>query len=413
MLKESSISHHFSYLSCDICGSSDILETPEGYVCLDCGIVLEIQKLQYNRPYNEDLIQYAKGIGSTKIGTKRERTCSLNYYKIGRLSKLNTMINSANTWKNKREEIHAVVGRIFGDLHLTDHKSVKEMVIETSFRVWNKLPSGSKYRNIEKLASFITYACLKLRNIPVNKEEIVECSVLSKKEFNHFLLQLRNFIPRYETRNKQKYIVQRISEITEHFNLGIEYYYLSKKILFRLWKEIKNSTDNVIAGLVCSISLLSLKKRDIRVSAICNHLGIRMSTIQSQVKQKIFKRFKVEGFQSLIKSSDLLREILKKLKLIDSKEEIRKKSIDRVDIIFKDLDPIFTDHSNVGYYFFATKNTYTNLPNIISITRYGFPLDEKSLKMTEVSKKPIIDLEILKYLTVKGPPALSMLEGPS
>ena len=60
-------------LECDICGSSDIIENPEGYVCRDCAVVLEIQKLQYDRPYNEDLIQYAKGVGKTQIGTRRER----------------------------------------------------------------------------------------------------------------------------------------------------------------------------------------------------------------------------------------------------------------------------------------------------------------------------------------------------
>ncbi len=45
--QSSSISPHCSSVSCDICSSENIQEPVEGYVCGDCGIVLEIQKFQY------------------------------------------------------------------------------------------------------------------------------------------------------------------------------------------------------------------------------------------------------------------------------------------------------------------------------------------------------------------------------
>ena len=57
---------------CDVCGSVDIIETCEGYSCRGCGIVLEVQKLEYHRPYDKDILQYAV-INRTQIGTKTER----------------------------------------------------------------------------------------------------------------------------------------------------------------------------------------------------------------------------------------------------------------------------------------------------------------------------------------------------
>lgn len=91
----------------------------------------------------------------------------------------------------------------------------------------------------------------------------------------------------------------------------------------KLWERIKNTTDNVIAGLVSSISVLcSLDfKNKVKVSSICDFLDIRMSTIQAQVKKNIFERFKVEGFVSLVKSSGLLAKIFEALGLIDGKRE--------------------------------------------------------------------------------------------
>ncbi|KKL93061.1 hypothetical protein LCGC14_1878470 [marine sediment metagenome] len=74
--KFSSPPQDLTCISCDICGSNDVIETIEGFVCRSCGIVLEIKRLQYDRPFNDDIVQYTKGLGSTQIGTRRERYIS-------------------------------------------------------------------------------------------------------------------------------------------------------------------------------------------------------------------------------------------------------------------------------------------------------------------------------------------------
>ncbi|KKL17308.1 hypothetical protein LCGC14_2486870 [marine sediment metagenome] len=69
--KKSEYSHDLSLLKCDICDSTDIIETFSGFVCRTCGVELLIQKLQYDRPYNKDIIQIHKRLGVTQIGTRR------------------------------------------------------------------------------------------------------------------------------------------------------------------------------------------------------------------------------------------------------------------------------------------------------------------------------------------------------
>jgi len=251
-LQESALSPNISFLSCDICGSSDIIENPEGYVCRDCGIVLEIQKLQYDRPYNEDLIQYAKGVGKTQIGTRRERITSPLSIRLQRINKYNSITTSERA---VIEKVRIEIARIFNYLDLNGYDAIKEMVLDKFKKIRAKIRPGSKYRNIEKLVSVIIYFCLKLRNVSINPYELIEISKISKKDFNDFILQLQRFLPEYGERNRQEYILQRILEISEHFELGMPFYFLSKKILYRLWQGIKNTTDNVVAGLVSSISV--------------------------------------------------------------------------------------------------------------------------------------------------------------
>lgn len=399
-LQESALSPNYSHLECDICRSADIVDTKGGYVCRECGIVLEIQKLQYDRPYNEDIIQYAKGLGITQIGTKRERGISPNSMELHRLNKYNSIIDNE---KAVIEKARVEISRIFNCLSLNEYNSIKKMALDKFKIIRNRLRPGSKYRNIEKLSSIIIYLCLKLRNVSINPHELIDISLINKKEFNDFILQLQRYIPEYAERNRQDYILQRVLEISEHFELGVPFYFLAKKILYRLWSGIKNTTDNALAGLVSSISLLCSDNGNATVSGICNRLGIRMSTIQSQVKSKVFDRFKVDGFISLIKSSDLLVKIMKKLGLLESEEE--KAAIEnQYEIILGNAAEVFNLHNNLDYYYFAVKGEKCS-PMMITLKINEFPLNfEKSPK---VKGDILLDFEIYKYYSCKDPPIIN------
>jgi len=73
-----------------------------------------------------------------------------------------------------------------------------------------------------------------------------------------------------------------------------------------------------------------------------------MSTIQSQVKKRIFDRFKVSGFISLIKSSSILKKIMVRQGIIEEiNSEIRLGNAVQVFNYFKDQN----------YYIYVLKNS--------------------------------------------------------
>jgi len=405
-LQESRLSPDLAHLSCDICGSADILETREGYVCKKCGVVLEIQKLQYDRPYNEDIIQYAKGVGTTQIGTRRERAISPLSIKLQRINKYNSI---TTTERAVIEKARIEIARIFNYLGLDGgYDAIKEMVLSKFKSLRAHIRPGSKYRSVEKLVSITIYFCLKLRNVSINPYELIEISKITKKEFNDFNLQLQRFLPHYAERNRQKYILQRIFELSEHFDLGMPFYYLSKKILYRLWHGIKNTTDNVVAGLISSISVLCSCKDKVSISSICNRLGIRMSTIQSQVKKRIFERFQGEGFISLIKSSDILVRLMKRLGLLGEQAiETQEETCisDKEEIIMGNAANIFNGHDNFDYYYYAMRGE-NKKPLIVTLKINEFPLMFKSEKKSKMKPDYLLNFEIFHYYCSKDPPKI-------
>ncbi len=274
---------------CDACGSTNIAETREHYVCRSCCVVLEVKKLEYHRPYNNDIVQYAK-LGTTKIGSLRERLRNPNLVKLERLNNINSIKNNE---KAVAEKAKIEISRIFNSLDLP--RSYKEAAFKCFKNIYKGLKPGTKFRGVQKLVPICIYFCMKFNNISISESKLLSVSKISKKDFNAFKLQIHDFFPKYKERNRKDYILQKVLEITERFQLDMLFYYQSKKILYKLWNDIKNTKDDVVAGLVASISALCSYEK-VTVSAICKELNIKSSTIQFQVKQRIFERFRIAGF---------------------------------------------------------------------------------------------------------------------
>ena len=307
-----SISLNYLNLTCDLCDSNDIIETIQGYVCRECGVELTIQKLQYDRPYTENVVQYASGLGKTQIGNKKERLTSPDSSSLKRLSWHNSkMVNEESVLLRAQREI----SRIFEVLDLP--RKVKSLVVDRFSKVRAHLKPRSHLRNPEKLSAIIIYMVLKVENIVVLKDELAENSSLTGKEFNRFFMQVRQYFPEYSGRDRIVSVSQKLLAITNHFGLEMPFYFLAKKVMHRLWDAVKNTTDNIVAGLCASITTLCSYKGVINVSSICKLLGIEMSAVQFQVETRIFKAFKIEGFTSLVRSSDLLKKFMKQIGLIE------------------------------------------------------------------------------------------------
>ena len=402
-LINSSLSSGYMHLECDMCGSTDIVDTSEGYVCRECGIVLEIQKLQYYSPYNELLVQNAKRHGPTQIGTNRERRISPISERLNRLSKQNLIIPNEQAVIDRA---NVEISRIFSKLNLSDYDSIKHMVLEKFKEIRGKLRKGVKYRNTEKLVSIISYFCLKLRNVSVNATELIDITKITKKEFNDFCYQVRIFLPNYVERNRQEYILNRVFEITQYFNLGMEFFHLARKILKKLWHGIKNTTDNALAGLVCSISLLCSHNEGIMVSAICERLDIRMSTVQAQVKKKIIQKLRIKGFISLVKSSDLLMKIMEKLGLLEAEypkvyDKVQEIDSEIVEVVLGNAEKVFNAIGHTNCYHFIIKGEENNLV-FINICVYNF--GKSSIKIEHPQGEAYINFMIYRYPLPTGPP---------
>ncbi|MHA2336142.1 MAG: hypothetical protein ACXACX_02515 [Candidatus Hodarchaeales archaeon] len=402
---EVSISFDHTSLKCDVCGSDDIVDDTQGYVCKDCGIVLTVQKLQYDIPYTIESMQHSIRHGVTQIGTLQERKVHPHSSWLKRIHKHNFQFSTKGLVKYRATQ---EISRIFESLSLP--RSRQEHVKEKFMEIYPKLKLGSKYKNPEKLVAIIIYMELKLENIVIKRRDLVRNSTLAKKEFNNFFMHVRRFFPHYPMRNRSNYVMGKILGFTEHFNLGMSFYLLSKDILTKLWEGIKYTTDDVIAGLCTSIATLCKYKDVIKISSICEFLNIQMSTIQFQVKNRIFEEFKLPGFVSLVKSSALLKGFIERIGIIKGEPlnaeiiqgEVENSEEKLVSIQLGDSHQIFNPHND--YYLLGTVDKNKNITLCYLEVYCQEQGHDHYTKKQKESKTVLFDLTSGEYYHGKGPP---------
>jgi transcription initiation factor TFIIIB Brf1 subunit/transcription initiation factor TFIIB len=385
--------------TCEACNSTDIKHDTSGYVCRNCGLVLSELVMRYDRPYQDQVVQHAP-LGKTQMGFYKERQIMARSDRMAALSRLDQERSTQERIKNKaRFEINRILSAM--GLPLTESNAIHK-------RFWNlysKLQPGTKYRGVEKLVPITVYLYYKLGCKTLSKQKLLDISEITRKEFNHFMLQLRSYLPYYNKRNRKDLILRMIIATCEKYDLGMEFYETARKILLRFWEIFKSTKDSVIAGVCCSIVQLCFATEDITVSKLCDHLGIKMSTVHRQVEKKIFQRLNVVGFESLVRSADLLREVMVKLGIIESGEEIASISIIRVKL--GNAARIFNANNTVEYYLYTIKTTsgsfliVNEIPEYPEVWKNFSQIDPKG-----VSRKMEFSIQIAKYEYPRGPPEL-------
>jgi len=159
----------------------------------------------------------------------------------------------------------------------------------------------------------------------------------------------------------------------------------------------------------------------VSISALCDRLGIKMSTIHRQVERRVIQKFNVPGFKSLVKSAELLKDVMEKLGVLDQgfvdPIESSKKSPENDDIVqikLGNASQVFNSLNGSDEHFLFVKEASGYLVASITNKQENFYPNQK-LNFKEFynsNKNEIYDdqepvkVELWRYYNPKGPPVL-------
>jgi len=268
---------------CYYCNSIEISEISYGYVCRTCGTVQEAMRFESEALVDMTHFQYVV----TTIGNEGERKMSKNSGKIQYMSKLDSIIvpykeKILNKAFSLAKTILEKLGRSINDAY----------IFKSKFReILPYFRPKSKFCSFEICIPCIIYHHYKEANIVIDVETLLAVSKISKKEIKEFRKEMELFWSGYKTRDRKKYILTRIGGIIGYGKL----YNQSKKVLDKFWNLIKDSKEDIIAGLVIGISIILSKCSNLTLSSICKSLNISQSSLQNSIQRKLFDRLGIEN----------------------------------------------------------------------------------------------------------------------
>ena len=171
------------------------------------------------------------------------------------------------------------------------------------------MKKGSNARAPDKLAPVVLYMLLKVKTILFELEDLLT-NAKNRNDFKEVLFDACLHYPAYIKRDRRLLIYKKIYGICEFFRFDKEFMKIAYKILVKFWPLIRNTKDDVVVGVVSALTVIAKNIDSVSISRICDKIGIRMSTINYQVKNHIFSKKKISGFRSLVNSSNLIKEVI-------------------------------------------------------------------------------------------------------
>ncbi len=196
-------------------------------------------------------------------------------------------------------------------LNLPGDKELKSECFKFFLTIRNKLKKGTKYRVAKKLSPIVVFMFLKMRGFNINIKDITKKINLSKKELKQDLNEIIKIYPEYLKKDRRVLIQNQLEQVKNKFKFPEEFMNNSKAILEKFWPYISNTTEDVAAGTVCVLTMIGMDIKKYKYSQICGYIGITQSAVIYQIKNKIFERLHISGFQSIKKSKLLIKDLIK------------------------------------------------------------------------------------------------------
>lgn len=256
-------------------------------------------------------------------------TCNLTAYTFT-LEALPLIVNTKykrQVKKERKKELYAVFDEIYAEiissLHISGYKTLKQDCFTLLLEIYERLRRNTKFRGPQNLSPIIIYMFFNMKGHNLDIKDIINIINISDKDMRQGLKEVINVYPEYLKKDKKMLVLNRVKQIRAKFNLPIEFITNSEAIMEKFWPYIHNTTENVIAGTVCVLTIIAMDITEYYYTEICKSIGIAPSAVIYQIRTNLFRRLHISGFQSVAKSREMIRELILKnvnIKLPESKD---------------------------------------------------------------------------------------------
>ncbi|KKL82503.1 hypothetical protein LCGC14_1984120 [marine sediment metagenome] len=178
--------------------------------------------------------------------------------------------------------------------------------------IHNKLKVERFYKNLKKLSPVVIFMFLKMKGYNITMKNLIHQIKLDEREVRRLFRRSIEVYPEYLKKNRKLIVQNQIRSIKDTFQFSEEFGRTSEAILDKFWMLLGSTTESVVAGTVCILTMIVMDIKNHPISEICDSLGFTQSAVNYQIKNKIFEKLHIPGFKTITSSRELIKELIKK-----------------------------------------------------------------------------------------------------
>ena len=190
-------------------------------------------------------------------------------------------------------------------LKLYEAVAYKKECQELFFRVISPLKKCTKYRNALLLTPVVVYTVFRAKGEIIKAVDVCRVSQISLSDFKEGLFLVNPACSNYIERDRQKFVAQLIDKTNAEFRMDITFKETTKKLLKTFFPLFINTKDNIVAGLIFTLSFVVLDRELSTLSCVFEALGTDTTRAYYHIKRKIFQPNGLGDFKGFTDSKSI------------------------------------------------------------------------------------------------------------
>lgn len=175
------------------------------------------------------------------------------------------------------------------------------------FRVLSPLKKCTKYRNALLLTPVVAYTVFRAKGEIIKAVDMCRVAQISLSDFKECLFFVNPACSNYIKRDRQKFVAQMIDKTNAKFRMDATFEETTKKLLKAFFPLFTNTKDNIIAGLIFTLSFVVLNRELSTLSGVFEALGTDTTRAYYHITRKIFEPNGLGDFKGFKDSKSIER----------------------------------------------------------------------------------------------------------
>lgn len=214
--------------------------------------------------------------------------------------------------KDEEDDVVKFYLESLGSLQLRELDREVDDFSQFYYYVRDLVTPHTRYTALDKLGPIVLYMFLKTRGVLLVLPDFLDLYKLKYYEFTTDLKTVIKFYPEFYARDKKSIIKKYITTILQNFQVEEQFNSHALTLFDHFYPLVEYRKEEIVAVVICALTAISFDLNQMSMRLICSKAGIRQSSLNRAIVDKIFPYLEIPSTLKFKPSFELVKSKIRK-----------------------------------------------------------------------------------------------------